>query len=127
MKEIRETQNGVEIGAVVTISKVIAALKEIRVEKMFGKLAAHMEKIAARFIRNFGSIGGNLVMAQRKQFPSDMATILLAAGASVNIMSLSRGLEKVTLEQFLQGPPLEDYYDLVLTIEIPFWHHRSIC
>ncbi|WZZ45091.1 hypothetical protein YC2023_041350 [Brassica napus] len=124
MKEIRENQNGVEIGAVVTISKVIAALIEIRVEKLFGKLAAHMEKIAARFIRNFGSIGGNLVMAQRKQFPSDMATILLAAGASVNIMSLSRGLEKVTLEQFLQGPPLEDY-DLVLTIEIPFWHHQS--
>lgn len=124
MKEIRENENGVEIGAVVSISKVIAALKEIRVEKMFGKLAAHMEKIAARFIRNIGSIGGNLVMAQRKQFPSDMATILLAADASVNIMSLSRGLEKVTLEQFLQGPPLEAY-DLVLTIEIPFWHHQS--
>ena len=121
MREIRESHNGVEIGAVATISKVIAALKEIH---MFGKLAAHMEKIAARFIRNFASIGGNLVMAQRKHFPSDMATILLAAGASVNIMSLSRGLEKVTLEQFLQGPPLEDY-DLVLTIEIPFWHHQS--
>ena len=124
MKEIRETQNGVEIGAVVTISKVIAALKEIRVEKMFGKLAAHMEKIAARFIRNFASIGGNLVMAQRKNFPSDIATILVAAGASVNTMSLSRGLEKVTLEQFLQGPPL-DAYDLVLSIEIPFWHHEG--
>ncbi|ESQ50073.1 hypothetical protein EUTSA_v10002309mg [Eutrema salsugineum] len=73
MKAIRENKNGVEIGAVVTISKVIAALKVVRVsprvEKMFGKLATHMEKIAARFIRNFGSIGGNLVMAQRKQFP----------------------------------------------------------
>ena len=121
MREIRESHNGVEIGAVATISKVIAALKEIH---MFGKLAAHMEKIAARFIRNFASIGGNLVMAQRKHFPSDMATILLAAGASVNIMSLSRGLEKVTLEQFLQGPPL-DVYDLVLSIEIPFWHHEA--
>uniref|UniRef100_A0A1J3G0L1 Indole-3-acetaldehyde oxidase n=1 Tax=Noccaea caerulescens TaxID=107243 RepID=A0A1J3G0L1_NOCCA len=119
MKEIRKSHNGVEIGAVVTISKVIAALKEIRVSpgvaKMFGKLAAHMEKIAARFIRNFGSIGGNLVMAQRKQFPSDMATILLAAGALVNTMRL----EKLTLEEFLQGSPLEAY-DLVLSIEIPF-------
>ncbi|KAJ4890583.1 Indole-3-acetaldehyde oxidase [Raphanus sativus] len=120
MREIRESRNGVEIGAAVTISKVIAALKEIRVEKMFGKLAAHMEKIAARFIRNFGSIGGNLVMAQRKQFPSDMATILLAAGASVKIMSLlSREVQKVTLEDFLQEPPL-GVYDLVFTIEIPF-------
>ncbi|CAH2065523.1 unnamed protein product, partial [Thlaspi arvense] len=123
MKEIRESKNGVEIGAAVTISKVIASLKEIQVspgvEKMFGKLATHMEKIAARFIRNFGSIGGNLVMAQRKQFPSDMATILLAAGAFVNIMSLLRGLEKLTLEEFLHSNPLEAY-DLVLSIEIPF-------
>ncbi|KAL1193715.1 Indole-3-acetaldehyde oxidase [Cardamine amara subsp. amara] len=125
LKQIRENHNRVEIGAVVTISKVIAALKEIRVsprvEKMFGKLATHMEKIAARFIRNFGSIGGNLVMAQRKQFPSDMATILLAANAFVNIMSSKRGFEKLTLEEFLQRSPLEAY-DLVLSIEIPFWH-----
>lgn len=128
LKEIRENQNGVEIGSVVTISKVIAALKEIRVspgvEKMFGKLATHMEMIAARFIRNFGSIGGNLVMAQRKQFPSDMATILLAAGAFVNIMSSSRGLEKLTLEEFLERSPLEAH-DLVLSIEIPFWHSET--
>ncbi|ESQ37582.1 hypothetical protein EUTSA_v10002813mg [Eutrema salsugineum] len=96
MKAIRENKNGVEIGAVVTISKVIAALKVIRVspgvEKMFGKLAIHMEMIAAR-----------------KQFPSDMATILLAAGASVNIMSLSRGIKKLSVEEFLQGPPLEAF------------------
>ncbi|CAH8390733.1 unnamed protein product [Eruca vesicaria subsp. sativa] len=125
MREVRERHDRVEIGAVVTISKVIAALKEMRLSKimLFGKLAAHMEKIAARFIRNIGSIGGNLVMAQRQHFPSDMATILVAAGASVNIMSLSRGIDKVTLEEFLQGPPL-DAYDLVLSIEIPFWHHK---
>ncbi|XP_010503045.1 PREDICTED: indole-3-acetaldehyde oxidase-like isoform X5 [Camelina sativa] len=128
LKEIREKQNGVEIGSVVSISKVIAALKEIRVspgvEKMFGKLATHMEKIAARFIRNLGSIGGNLVMAQRKQFPSDMATILLAAGAVVNIMSFPRGLEKLTLEEFLHGSPLEAH-DLVVSFEIPFWHSET--
>ncbi|EOA26206.1 hypothetical protein CARUB_v100166510mg, partial [Capsella rubella] len=128
LKEIREKQNGVEIGSVVTISKVIAALKEIKVspgvEKMLGKLATHMEKIAARFIRNSGSIGGNLVMAQKKHFPSDMATILLAAGAFVNIMSLSRGLENLPLEEFLQGSPLEAH-DLVVSIEIPFWHSET--
>lgn len=127
MRNIRESHDRVEIGAAATISKVIAALKEINNKhKMFGKLASHMEKIAARFVRNSASVGGNLVIAQRKGFPSDMATILLAAGASVNIMSSSSrggGCEKVTLEQFLQGPPL-DAYDLVLSIEIPFWHRR---
>ncbi|KFK33854.1 hypothetical protein AALP_AA5G068800 [Arabis alpina] len=128
LKEIRQNHSGVEIGAVVTISKVITALKEIRVspgvDKMFEKLATHMEKIAARFIRNFGSIGGNLVMAQRRQFPSDMATILLAAGAFVNITSSPRGLEKLTLEEFLKRSPLEAH-DLVLSIEIPFSHYQS--
>ncbi|CAN8268349.1 unnamed protein product [Cochlearia groenlandica] len=124
MKDIKQSQNGVEIGAVMTISKVITCLKEVRfsagVENMFEKLATHMEKIAARFVRNSGSIGGNLMMAQRKQFPSDMATILLAAGAFVSLITTSqRGIDKLTLEEFLRRPPL-DTRDLVLSIEIPF-------
>ncbi|XP_010520495.1 PREDICTED: indole-3-acetaldehyde oxidase [Tarenaya hassleriana] len=126
LKKIQKTDAGFEIGAAATISKVIKALNERKefqiypyMEQMFGKLASHMEKIASRFIRNLGSIGGNLMMAQRKQFPSDMATILLAADATVNIMS-SRGLEKITLEKLLERDPLESC-DVLLSVEIPFW------
>ncbi|KAK9022104.1 hypothetical protein V6N11_002397 [Hibiscus sabdariffa] len=77
-------QTGIEMGAAVTISKAIEVLKQENVndfslesKTVFKKIADHMEKIASGFVRNSGSVGGNLMMAQRKQFPSDIATILL--------------------------------------------------
>ncbi|EEF46513.1 aldehyde oxidase, putative [Ricinus communis] len=121
---IRREQSGVEIGAAVTISKAIEALKEeskgeflSECKMIYEKIAIHMEKIAAAFVRNTGSVGGNLVMAQRKHFPSDIATILLAAGSSVEIMT---GIirKKLTLEEFLGRPPL-DSKSVLLSVRIP--------
>ncbi|KAF2299839.1 hypothetical protein GH714_004391 [Hevea brasiliensis] len=115
---------GIEIGASVTISKAIEALREeskgefISASKLvFKKIAGHMEKVAAKFIRNIGSIGGNLVMAQGKHFPSDIATILLAAGSFVHIIN---GVihEKLTLEEFLERPPL-DSKSVLISVRIP--------
>ncbi|KAH9699212.1 Indole-3-acetaldehyde oxidase [Citrus sinensis] len=122
---IRRDQTGIEIGATVTISKAIEALKEETKEfhsealMVFKKIAGHMEKIASRFIRNSASVGGNLVMAQRKHFPSDVATILLGAGAMVNIMT-GQKCEKLMLEEFLERPPL-DSRSVLLSVEIPCW------
>ena len=82
---IRRDNTGISIGAAVTISKAIEALKECNQggfhteEDMFyKKIADHMEKVASGFIQNSASLGGNLVMAQRNHFPSDIATVLLA-------------------------------------------------
>ncbi|XP_062082394.1 indole-3-acetaldehyde oxidase [Humulus lupulus] len=123
---IRMDTEGFEFGAAVTISKVIEVLKDAkpagfpsRGEMMYNKLSNHMEKIASRFIRNTASIGGNLVMAQRKHFPSDIATILLAVDSMVEVMSGSR-CETFTLEEFLQRPPL-DFKSILLNIKIPNW------
>ncbi|EEF46508.1 aldehyde oxidase, putative [Ricinus communis] len=82
----------------VIISKAIEALRERRKD--------HLEKIATKCVRNTGSIGGNLVMAQRKRFPSDIATVLLAAGSLVYVVS-GNNHEKLTLEEFLGRPPLD--------------------
>ncbi|XP_058000421.1 indole-3-acetaldehyde oxidase isoform X3 [Hevea brasiliensis] len=121
---IRGDHTGIEIGASVTISKAIEALREeskgefISASKLvFKKIADHMEKVAAKFIRNIGSIGGNLVMAQGKHFPSDIATILLAAGSFVHIIN---GVihEKLTLEEFLERPPL-DSKSVLISVRIP--------
>ncbi|XP_060963459.1 indole-3-acetaldehyde oxidase-like [Cannabis sativa] len=126
LSTIRMNTEGFEFGAAVTISKVIEVLKDSkqagfpsRGEMVFNKISNHMEKIASRFIRNTASIGGNLVMAQRKHFPSDIATILLAVDSMVEVMSGTR-CETFTLEEFLQRPPL-DFKSILLSIKIPNW------
>ncbi|CAN6314928.1 unnamed protein product [Urochloa humidicola] len=58
-------------------------------------------------------------MAQRLQFPSDIATVLLAAGSTVTIQVASKRL-CLTLEEFLQQPPC-DSRTLLLSIFIPDW------
>ncbi|KAM6595876.1 indole-3-acetaldehyde oxidase-like [Cannabis sativa] len=126
LSTIRMDTEGLKFGAAVTISKVIEVLKDAkqvgfpsRGEMVFNKISNHMEKIASKFIRNIASIGGNLVMAQRKHFPSDIATILLAADSMVEVMSGTR-CETLTLEEFLQRPPL-DFKSILLSIKIPNW------
>ncbi|KAL4335043.1 hypothetical protein GQ457_07G035940 [Hibiscus cannabinus] len=119
---IVKDQTGIEMGAAVTISKAIEVLKDasdfpLESKTVFEKIADHMEKIASGFVRNSGSVGGNLMMAQRKQFPSDIATILLPVDAIVNIM-IGQKLEKLTLEEFLGRPPL-DSRAILLSIKIP--------
>ncbi|KAG9154104.1 hypothetical protein Leryth_000583 [Lithospermum erythrorhizon] len=125
---IEKDQTGLVIGAAVTISDLILKLRD---EKdvlshlcsddmmMFHQIANHMEKVASGFIRNSASIGGNLVMAQRNSFPSDIATVLLAAGSNVSIVSEEEQTQ-ITLEEFLMSPPL-DYRSLLLSVKIPFW------
>ncbi|XP_050217596.1 indole-3-acetaldehyde oxidase-like [Mercurialis annua] len=122
---IRRDHTGIEIGAAVTISKVIEALREANESDLFvsasklvfEKIAVHLEKVATKFIRNTASIGGNLVMAQRKHFPSDVATLLVAAGSFVDIVSATDH-ERLTLEEFQESPPL-DYKNVLLSVKIP--------
>lgn len=87
---IERNGKGLTLGAAVTIYKAIEVLKErdgsvlnSDGELVFGKIAEHMDKVATPFVRNMASLGGNLIMAQRYQFSSDIATILLAAGSTV--------------------------------------------
>ncbi|KAJ4963102.1 hypothetical protein NE237_023041 [Protea cynaroides] len=58
-----------------------------------------------------------MVMAQKNHFPSDIATILLAAGLFVDIQTGCRRL-KLTLEEFLEMSPC-DSETIVLSVAIP--------
>ncbi|XP_019052094.1 PREDICTED: indole-3-acetaldehyde oxidase-like isoform X2 [Nelumbo nucifera] len=123
---IRKDSKGIEIGAAVTISKVIQVLKEEREgglhsnrEMIFKKVADHMDKVASEYIRNTASLGGNLVMAQKNHFPSDIATILLAMDSTIVMQTGSKRLE-ITLEEFLQGP-LFNSKTVLLSVRIPSW------
>ncbi|KAK6802672.1 hypothetical protein RDI58_000455 [Solanum bulbocastanum] len=122
---IRFDHIGIEVGAAVTISKLISFLKEENKINLssYGKLVSqkltqHMEKIASPFVRNSASVGGNLVMAQKHGFPSDIATLFLGLGATICVMT-SQGHEKLTFEEFL-ARPLLDSRSVLLTLLIPF-------
>ncbi|KAG8371086.1 hypothetical protein BUALT_Bualt13G0050300 [Buddleja alternifolia] len=121
---VKEDNLGVELGAALSISKVILYLKEKTEKVVFTRIADHMEKVANGFIRNSASIGGNLVMAQRKHFPSDIATLLLAADWSVSILT-GHTQEKITIEEFLNRPPF-DPKDVLLSVHIPFLEPTNI-
>ncbi|CAH8309412.1 unnamed protein product [Eruca vesicaria subsp. sativa] len=125
MSMIKKDDRGIEIGAVVTISKVIDALMDEDTSGyVFKKIGIHMEKVANHFIRNSGSIGGNLVMAQSKNFPSDITTLLLAADASVLMVNVGRH-EKRRVGEFLVSPPVIDTKTVLLKVQIPSWTASS--
>ncbi|KAJ1386403.1 Molybdopterin dehydrogenase, FAD-binding [Sesbania bispinosa] len=124
LSKIRKDPTGIEIGAAVSISKAIEALREKNLSDClsdFGmileKIADHIGKVASRFIRNTASVGGNLVMAQKNNFPSDIATILLAVDSMVHIMTGTQ-FEWLALKEFLERPPLS-LGSVLLSIKIP--------
>lgn len=127
---IRRNHEELDIGAAVTISRVIASLKDVADDLcsdgklVFQRIAEHMERIASGFIRNSGSIGGNLMMAQRNHFPSDIATLLLAVGSTVCIATGNKD-ERIKLQEFLARPSL-DSRSVLLSIQIPIIERQQI-
>ncbi|XP_057441558.1 abscisic-aldehyde oxidase-like isoform X2 [Lotus japonicus] len=124
LSKIRKDQNGIEIGAAVTITNAIEALKEESTSGFLSdfvmileKIADHMGKVASGFIRNTATVGGNIVMAQKNNFPSDIATILLAVDSMVHIMTGTH-FEWLAFEEFLERPPLS-FGNVLLSIKIP--------
>lgn len=122
---IRMNDKELEIGASVTISRVIENFKGNKFNLGFEdnvllqKLADHLEKVASSFIRNSGSIGGNLVMAQRNNFPSDIATIFLAVGSTICVTTGNEE-QKIALEEFFSRSPL-DSGSILLSIQVPLF------
>ncbi|GAB4859898.1 aryl-alcohol oxidase 3 [Ancistrocladus abbreviatus] len=126
MSVIKRDPTGIQIGAGVAITKAIESLREGSFDMfdggssmIFKKIADHLEKIASGFIRNSASVGGNLVMAQKNQFPSDIVTVLLAVNATVDLIFAAR-CETITLEELLERPPLDPKAVLV-SVKIPSW------
>ena len=100
-----------------SISKAIEVLSDGN--RLFKKIADHLNKVASPFIRNTATIGGNIIMAQRLPFASDISTVLLATGSTVTIQVASKRL-CLTLEEFLEQPPC-DSRTLLISIFIPYW------
>ncbi|GLJ32809.1 hypothetical protein SUGI_0660680 [Cryptomeria japonica] len=136
---IKRHDSGIEVGAAVTIAKLIKALEDTNAiaddtldhgkenctrSLVFEGLANHLKKVASAFIRNTASIGGNIIMAKKLSFDSDVATILLGANASVKIISTERVESVLTMEEFLDKPCLDSRV-LLLSVFIPNWNEVS--
>lgn len=118
------------MGAATPIAELIEVLEEfvtIGKEPAIAQgLADHLKQLAAGHVRNWGSVGGNLVMAQQLGFESDLATILLGAGASVKVVT-SMGQQQqaqktsvLSLEEFLaKGAQHGDECSILQSIDIP--------
>ncbi|XP_006650706.2 probable aldehyde oxidase 2 [Oryza brachyantha] len=117
LSAINRSSKGVELGAAVSISKAIEILSDG--DTVFRKIADHLSKVASPFVRNTATLGGNIIMAQRLAFASDIATVLLAAGSTLTIQVASKRTY-LTLEEFLKQPPC-DSRTLLVSISIPDW------
>ncbi|GJN24593.1 hypothetical protein PR202_gb12343 [Eleusine coracana subsp. coracana] len=123
LNSVKKDAKGIKIGAAVSISRAIEILREGDSCKdvVFSKIADHMEKVASGFVRNTASVGGNLIMAQRDQFASDIATILLAAGSSIciQIVVINKDYLPVGIPAKKVGAELQASGEAVFVDDIP--------
>ena len=114
----RQPDGGLAVGAAVPINALIEMLtSHAKLQGQGGGgshwdvLAEHMGKIANNQVRNVGTWAGNLALCfAHPEFQSDMATILVAAGASVQLLAADGSSSTVSVSAFLA---MEDFTALV--------------
>eukprot|EP01043_Picozoa_sp_COSAG02_P009806 COSAG02_NODE_337_length_24268_cov_7.498738_8_plen_716_part_00 len=111
-----QPDGGLAVGAAVPINSLIELLNahhelESGPGSHYQVLAAHMRKIANNQVRNVGTWAGNLAMCHaHPDFQSDMATIMVAAGASVQLLAADGTTTTATVTDFFS---MQDYTALV--------------
>ena len=99
------TPAAVTVGAATSIARLIAAIDGLVAETpAFGPAADHLRRIAGHHVRGVGSVGGNLMMAQRRGFESDLATVTAGLGATVSVAMPGGGSRTMDLLAFLAAP-----------------------
>jgi indole-3-acetaldehyde oxidase len=83
-------------------------------------LVEHARKVAGHSVRNLGTLGGNLAITKRRGFASDLATILLGAGASIKIAKSSGDSKTVSLDQFFSKGFRFTKDALIKSVTIPY-------
>ncbi|EFJ19454.1 hypothetical protein SELMODRAFT_419181 [Selaginella moellendorffii] len=125
--EEKATEDGIEVSAAVKISKLIALLEAFGRSDSSGvylKLAEHMRKVATLHVRNAGSVGGNLILAQKLGFDSDIATLLVGAGASVKVVTQKFGESRQSVEDFVAAT--WDGKSILKSICIPSYSKQDV-
>ena len=111
-----QPDGGIAVGAGIPINALIELLTahaglEAGPRSHYQVLADHMGKIANNQVRNVGTWAGNLAMCHaHPEFQSDMATIMVAAGASVQLLAANGTTTTATLTEFFA---MKDFTALV--------------
>ncbi len=96
LRAVRESDGGVHFGAAITHAEFEDAIHPDPTNGILSKVASG---IAYRAVRNRGTIGGSLAHADPA---ADWPTVLLALGASVEIMG-PRGKRTSTIDDLIRG------------------------
>mmetsp|Transcript_42768 Transcript_42768/g.110585 ORF Transcript_42768/g.110585 Transcript_42768/m.110585 type:complete len:1324 (+) Transcript_42768:67-4038(+) len=101
------TAEGMRFGAAVTLNNFIRTMeaqltagKEDPTRAALPTLLDHAQRISGHGVRNWGTLGGNLVMTKAQGFQSDLATILTGVGATVTLMKNKAETEDMPLDAF---------------------------
>jgi xanthine dehydrogenase/oxidase len=122
LKAAGVSSSGASFGAAVTITDAMNLLTQWNdnspARASFPILAAHMKRIANHQVRNVASWAGNLMMVHdNADFPSDMCTILMAAGATLTI-SVKQTLQTgIAIADFLT---MDMTGNVIVSVQIPF-------
>eukprot|EP00931_Biecheleriopsis_adriatica_P115532 TRINITY_DN91318_c0_g1_i1.p1 TRINITY_DN91318_c0_g1~~TRINITY_DN91318_c0_g1_i1.p1 ORF type:complete len:1349 (-),score=270.27 TRINITY_DN91318_c0_g1_i1:87-4088(-) len=110
------SEGGLHVGAAVSLSELISSL-EAQGNSVYEKLAFHLTRVASVQIRSVASWAGNLMLTRGSpSFQSDVATVLATAGAKIEVLDLSTGMQTTLSTSDLLN---SDGAILVLSMEIP--------
>ncbi|KAJ7565972.1 hypothetical protein O6H91_02G083300 [Diphasiastrum complanatum] len=121
LSQVNVNEQGITIGGAATITDLMVLLESNNnLSPSYNPLLKHLKRVATPQVRNIGSVAGNLVMAYKHHdFISDIATILVAAEATIKIYSAFEDGPEVILDlhNFFTLPSLEGV--VILEIHIP--------
>lgn len=112
--------SGVAFGASVSLSTIIDTLTSLSAKHANLKpLIRHLNLVAHWQVRDQASWAGNVMVCKNyPAFPSDVCTMMAAAGATVQVGSKAGIAPSVSLESFLQSPA--DPSTILVSLFVPF-------
>lgn len=120
LKELKETEKGLEIGAGVTLNEIC---NSEYVNKHVPILAQGCHSVASYSIRNRATMVGNMCTASPA---GDTSVPLICTGAVVNVVG-KNGSREIPVEKFYQGPKKNalERGELVVSVTIPAPYPRG--
>lgn len=106
LKGYRETEDGVEIGAALSLSDLADSLHEsisrlpAYKTRSLAALESQLERFASRQVRNAACVGGNISTASPT---GDLAPVFVACNAEITVASKDGGERKVFAQDWFKG------------------------